>query len=92
MPAKTSNITIRMDAGLKKEAEELFADFGMNLTTAFNVFVRQTLRKQRIPFDITRNVPNAETLEAMAEAVRIANDPNVKGYDTVEEFLKHLKS
>jgi len=90
--SKTVNLSIRMDAGLKQEAEELFTYLGMNFTTAINLFVRQSVRRQRIPFDLTRDVPNSETLEAVAEAVRIAEDPNVKGYDSVDEFLKHLKS
>jgi len=90
--SKTVNLSIRMDAGLKQEAEELFAYLGMSFTTAVNMFVRQSVRKQRIPFDLARDVPNSETLEAMAEAIRIAEDPNVKGYNSVEEFLKHLKS
>jgi DNA-damage-inducible protein J len=92
MTAKTANITIRMDAGLKQEAEELFADFGMNLTTAFNVFIRQSLRKQRIPFDITRYVPESDMSDAFAEAKRIAHDPRVKGYKTMRELKKSLQS
>ena len=92
MPAKTCNITIRMDADLKKEAEELFADLGMNLTTAFNVFVRQTIRKQRIPFDVSRDVPRPETLEAMAEAIRIESDPKVKKYTNMKDVIKGLQS
>ncbi|MCL1887797.1 MAG: type II toxin-antitoxin system RelB/DinJ family antitoxin [Kiritimatiellaeota bacterium] len=92
MPAKTCNITIRMDASLKQEAEELFADLGMNLTTAFNVFIRQSVRKQRIPFDISRDVPGPETLEAMAEAIRIESDPKVKKYKSMDAVIKGLQS
>jgi DNA-damage-inducible protein J len=48
-----TNINIRMDENIKKQAEDLFADMGLNMTTAVNVFVRQTLRQGGIPFEIT---------------------------------------
>ncbi|MBQ9069373.1 MAG: type II toxin-antitoxin system RelB/DinJ family antitoxin [Eggerthellaceae bacterium] len=47
------NITIRMDEDLKKEADALFDELGMSFTTAINVFVRQSLREGRIPFEVT---------------------------------------
>lgn len=49
-----TSITIRVDEELKKEAEVFFAEIGMNMSTAFSVFVRQCLREQRIPFEIGR--------------------------------------
>jgi DNA-damage-inducible protein J len=49
---ETVNVTIRLDKEIKEHAEELFDDFGMNLSTAFNIFVRQTLRQGKIPFEI----------------------------------------
>ena len=69
--SNTTNVTIRMDADVKAQAEALFAEFGMNLTTAFNVFVRQTLREGRIPFDISVNKPTKETIAAFLEAERL---------------------
>lgn len=91
MAKETSNISIRMDAELKSRADALFADLGMNLSTAFNIFVRQALRERRIPFEITLNEPSKETLAAMLEAERIAKDSSVKGYDNVGEMLRELK-
>ena len=52
MAGSTTNISIRMDSELKAQADRLFGELGMNLTTAFNIFVRQSLREGRIPFDI----------------------------------------
>lgn len=91
MAGNTTNVTIRMDADLKAQAEELFAELGMNLTTAFNVFVRQSLRQGGLPFEIKLERPNKETIAAMLEAERIAKDPNVKHYSDVEEALRELK-
>ena len=51
----------------------------MNISTAFNIFVRQSLREGGLPFDVTLNQPNKETIAAMLEAERIAKDPTVKG-------------
>ena len=52
--AQTINVNIRMDEKLKKQAEQLFADLGMNMTTAINVFVRQSVSYGGIPFEIVR--------------------------------------
>ena len=50
--ADTINVTIRLDRDVKESAEKMFNDFGMNLSTAFNIFVRQVLRQGKIPFEI----------------------------------------
>ena len=50
--AETINVTIRLDKEVKEQAERMFSDFGMNLSTAFNIFVRQSLRQGKIPFEI----------------------------------------
>ena len=52
MARNTTNISIRMDADLKAQADALFTELGMNLTTAFNIFVRQSLREGGIPFEV----------------------------------------
>ena len=43
--SSTCNISIRMDSNLKAAAEALYEELGMNLSTAFNIFVRQSLRE-----------------------------------------------
>ena len=55
MAGNTTNISIRMDADLKAQADALFTELGMNLTTAFNIFVRQSLREGGIPFEVGWN-------------------------------------
>lgn len=92
MAGTTSNISIRMDADLKAAAESLYSELGMNLSTAFNIFVRQSLREGGIPFRITTEIPNHDTIAAMLEAERIANDSSVKGYTDVEELLADLNA
>lgn len=48
-----ANVNIRMDEDLKKQAEQLFAEFGMNMTTAITVFMKAVVREKRIPFEIS---------------------------------------
>jgi DNA-damage-inducible protein J len=50
--SETINVTIRLDRDIKERAEKMFDEFGMNLSTAFNVFARQSLRQGKIPFEI----------------------------------------
>ncbi|UWG98578.1 hypothetical protein LPY66_07245 [Dehalobacter sp. DCM] len=47
-------------------------------------------KRQRIPFDIALETPNAETITAMEEADRISRDASVKGYTDVEQMMKEL--
>ncbi len=91
MAGTTTNISIRMDSELKAQADALFNELGMNLTTAFNIFVRQSIREGRIPFDISLNQPNKETIAAMLEAERIARDPSVKAYTDLDDLFAELK-
>lgn len=86
----TTNITIRMDEELKKQAEELFSELGLNMTTAFTVFAKQAVREQKIPFILSR-IPNQETLGAMKEIEEMKKNPeNYKGYTDVDEMMKEL--
>lgn len=89
--ADTTNFSVRMDSDIKRQCESLYNELGMNLTTAINVFLRQSLRVGGFPFDVKLEQPNRETIAAMLEAERIAHDPNVKRYSDVEEALRELK-
>lgn len=68
--AKVST-SISLDADVKAKAQELFADFGLDLSTAITIFLKQAIRENRIPFSIRRDVPNADTIAAMKEAEEI---------------------
>jgi DNA-damage-inducible protein J len=51
-----AQVNIRIDDGLKEKADKLFDELGLNMTTAFNIFVRQTVRQGGIPFEITTKI------------------------------------
>ncbi len=89
--ANTANINIRMDANLKKQFEAFCADMGMTMTTAVNIFARKAVRENRIPFEISGDVPNAETQEAIREVRQMKADPTLgKTYTDVDEMMKEL--
>lgn len=48
-----ATFSVRMDETLKKQFDILCQDFGMNATTAINVFARAVVRERRIPFEIS---------------------------------------
>ena len=88
--ANATNDTIRLDADLRRETETLFAELGLNLSTAINIFLRKALEDGGIPFEVRRRRPNATTRAALREADKILNDPNTKWYDSTEELFAEL--
>ena len=92
MATNTSNVSFRIDTDVKNQADRLFSQLGLNMTTAFNIFLRQSVREGSIPFNITVNTPNAVTVAALIEAEHIAGDPTIKRYSDVEEALRELKA
>ena len=86
-----TNINIRMDADLKRQFEAFCADIGMSMTTAFNVFAKKAVRENRIPFEISGDVPNAETIEAIQEVKKMKADPSLgKTYTDVDQMMEEL--
>ena len=62
------NVTIRMDEKLKAQADELFNDLGLSLSSAITMFAKQAVREQRIPFEVKRSGPT----------IQIATDSSVE--------------
>lgn len=84
---QTTNINIRMDSKLKKDFEEFCQDVGMSMSTAFTLFAKRTVRENRIPFEISREIPNEETRAAMED---VKNGKNLsKPYTNVDELIKN---
>lgn len=87
----TTTFSVRMDKDIKSQCETMYGELGINLTTAINVFLRQSLRAGGFPFDVRLDKPNQETIVAMTEANSLAHNPNIKKYSDVEEALAELK-
>ena len=89
----TVNMSIRMDTELKKQAEAMLSDMGLNMPTAMNMFLRQVVRQGRIPFEIATDIPNAETIAAIKEVDdMISGKIPAKRYSSVEELFEELES
>lgn len=85
-----TNLNVRIDKDIKKAAEEVYAELGFNMSTAINMFLRASIRKGGIPFDLKLDVPNKETIEAIEEGRRLAMDPKAPSYDNIEDLRKAL--
>jgi DNA-damage-inducible protein J len=87
-----TNVNIRMDEDLKREFDSLCNDMGLTMTTAFTVFARTVVRRQRIPFEIAVDAPNAETMAAMDEVRAMRKDPGKRLYGSFGELLKEVEA
>ena len=91
MPA-VMDVHVCVDRDVKERSEALYGELGIDLTTAINVFLRQSLRVGGFPFDVRVDRPNRETVAALMEAEHILSDPFAKRYSDVEEALQALKA
>ena len=87
----TTNLTIRMDEELKQQVKELVDDIGMDMTTFFTIYAKKAVRVWGIPFEVSANNTNKETLEAFEEVERMKKDPSLgKGYTDIDEMMEDL--
>lgn len=86
-----TTLSVRVDEDVKKQANELFADLGLDMSTAINMFLRQSIMRDGLPFDVSREVPNAETLAAIEEVQKMKKHPDkFKGYTNIDTMFKEL--
>ena len=88
--ADTTNLNIRMDKNVKEQAEAIFNELGLSMTSAITVFLKTAIRERGIPFRLTLDIPNAETIAAIEEGRKIAYDKDVKGYTNIDELKAAL--
>ncbi len=86
MAAVSTNIKI--DSTLKRESQELFESLGLSLSSAINMFLRQSVREQAIPFRVGNPMPNAETLKAIEDARKGIGLS--RGFTSVSELMEDL--
>jgi len=90
--AKTAVLNIRTNPETKKAVERLFSQIGITISDAVNIFFNKSLMVSGIPFDVTVNVPNAETIAAIEEARAMLKDPATRKFSSVEELIEELNS
>ena len=89
---ETTNLNIRTDREVKLEAEKIFEELGLSMTTAINIFLRQTIRENGMPFTLKLDVPNATTAAAIAEGRKLVQDRSAKGYTGMSDLRAALDS
>ena len=90
---KTANLNIRIDPQTKKGAEQLFSSFGITISDAVNIFLRQSLMEGGLPFEMKQPRYNIETETAMQEARDImSGKKKSKKYSSADELFAELDS
>lgn len=85
-----TNINVRMDAELKEQFSKLCDDLGFNVSTAVNIFAKAMIRYQGIPFEVSREIPNAETLQAIEN---VENGTNLsRTFHSVKDLMEDLNA
>ena len=80
----SATISFRTDPTIKRKAKELYADMGMDLSTAINIFLRQSIRENGMPFKITRENP------INVEARRQAENHDGESFTSTDTLMKDL--
>ncbi len=84
-----TNLCIRMDEKIKKQFDYLCNELGFTMSTAINMFVKAVIRENRIPFELSLDIPNEETLKAIEDA---ENGIGLsKPYTDIEEMFRDME-
>lgn len=81
---------VRIDENVKKQANELFSQLGLDMSSAMNIFLRQCILRGGLPFTVELPQYKSDVLEAMEEAKRITHDSNEKRYNSFQEVVNDI--
>jgi addiction module antitoxin, relB/dinJ family len=87
----TTNLNIRTEKAIKDQAESIFNELGINMTTAVNMFLRTAIREHGIPFELKLDVPNDSTVAAIEEGRKLMADQAAPRYSSMEELKAALE-
>lgn len=87
----TINLNIRTEKAIKDQAESIFNELGINMTTAVNMFLRTAIREHGIPFELKLDVPNDSTAAAIEEGRKLMADQAAPRYSSMEELKAALE-
>lgn len=81
---------IRIDEDVKSDAVELLNELGLDMSTAVNIFLRQLIIHNGLPFSVS--IPNykQEVLDAVNEAKQLSRNPDTKRYSSFAEAVEDL--
>jgi DNA-damage-inducible protein J len=85
--AKTTNLYVRLEPGLKEQAEAVLSQLGMPVSNAVNIFLKQVVMQRGIPFDV--KIPVGKPVEMAALPEIELNRELEKGYsDLIQSKTK----
>lgn len=85
-----TNVNIRMDESTKKAFDKFCSEIGLSVSSAFNIFAKTVVREQRIPFELSIDVPNVETRKAIDN---VRNGRNLsRAFNSVDELMEELNA
>ena len=90
--SRSAVLNLRIEPDVKTNAEELFGSFGLTVTDAVNVFLRQSIMHGGFPFEIIRHKPNSVTQAAIKEAEILMTNPDAKTFSNMEALKADLMS
>jgi DNA-damage-inducible protein J len=89
MATTNTNINIRVDSEIKTKAQDIFSALGFDMTTAINIFLRQAIRKNGIPFElITEQPQKAPKFGCLKNKIKEADDHN--WFEPLDEFKEYM--
>lgn len=85
--------TIRIDDDLKKEADEMFDEVGMNTAVAVKIFLTRFVKTGKFPFEIETldYQPNKETQEAFKETEEMIQQDNLNNTENLQTYFERMK-
>ena len=86
--SKTS-MSIRLDSEVKEQAQQVFSNLGMDMTTAINIFLRQVIQYQGLPFDV-RLDENRKLLEVLTDLGQNRNMS--QSFESVSDLMEDLRA
>ena len=80
-----AQVNIRIDDELKNRADILFDELGMNMTTAFTMFIKAAIRQNGIPFELNIDPFYSEkNLRILRESIRDAEAGKLTEHELIE--------
>ena len=93
MGSLTSAINVLVDTKDKEQATNILKDLGINMSTFINMAIKQVIKKDGLPFEVTNPKPKKELLDALKEGediIQEIKDGKRKGYKNVNEMLRDI--
>ena len=83
----TSAINVQVNKEDKDMATKILNDLGISMSTAINIFVKQIIKHDGLPFEVKNPRPSKELKEALKEGNKISKEDNRKRYNSVAEMM-----